>query len=344
MSISSEIIDLESYLSNAYSKVNDKGGTIPLNKNAQNLASAIDSIPTSSIIIIPPEAGTLTSISVTSNPTKTIYNEGEYFDFTGLVITALYSSGQQFDVTNSCTYTMNQPLQYGDSSILVTYESQTTTISITVNAVPVPAPSTCIGLYHFNSSALNEATGNSGTTTSSNYQAGKFGNAIKVDSTFISEAFSLPTDNSFTIEFWIKAHANWGYSNYYDSTFFFVYGSDYNSNLFTTSSNGSSGLYPNESNTGIASSHTIDSGYSGFDVKNWNHIALVVTNGTYSMFVNGVKSSHGNMKQRTYNKFRTGYEPSFAYSNSFLIDELMFCTSAKYTSNFTPPNAPYYIE
>ena len=116
MSVASEITALEGYLSSAYTKISEKGGTIPQNKNMQNLTTAIDSI--SGRIIIPPSAGTLTSISVTSNPTKLVYSEGEYFDFTGLVITATYSSGNQYDVTNSCTYTMNQPLQYGDSSIL----------------------------------------------------------------------------------------------------------------------------------------------------------------------------------------------------------------------------------
>ena len=299
MSVASELTALEGYMTSAYNKISDMGGTIPQNKNMQNLTNAIDSIPTSSIIIIPPSAGTLTSISVTSNPTKTTYNEGEYFDFSGLVVTALYSSGQQYDVTNSCTYTMNQPLQYGDTSISVAYETATTSISITVNAVPVPAPTTCIGLYHFNSSVLNEATGNSGTTTASNYQAGKFGNAIKVDSNFISEAFSLSTDDTFTVEFWIKAHSSWGYSNYYNLTFMFLYSSsEYNTYLFSTSSNGASGLYPDDTNNGIASSHTIDSGYTNFNIKNWNHIALVCTNGTYSMFVNGVKSSHRKFKTK----------------------------------------------
>ena len=44
MSIASTIASMQTNLSNAYDKVNDKGGTLPANKNLQNLADAIDSI------------------------------------------------------------------------------------------------------------------------------------------------------------------------------------------------------------------------------------------------------------------------------------------------------------
>ncbi len=46
MSISSEILAIANNVDLAYQKINDKGGTIPANKNLQNLASAIDSIST----------------------------------------------------------------------------------------------------------------------------------------------------------------------------------------------------------------------------------------------------------------------------------------------------------
>jgi len=44
MSIASVISSMQTNLSNAYTKINDKGGTLPANKNLENLASAIDSI------------------------------------------------------------------------------------------------------------------------------------------------------------------------------------------------------------------------------------------------------------------------------------------------------------
>ncbi len=54
MSIATELQNYNTYLTNAYDKVEDKGGTIPQNKNLQNLTNAIDSIQGGTII--PPEA------------------------------------------------------------------------------------------------------------------------------------------------------------------------------------------------------------------------------------------------------------------------------------------------
>lgn len=48
MSIASELTKLETDITNAYSAINTKGGTIPANKNTNNLASAISSISTGS--------------------------------------------------------------------------------------------------------------------------------------------------------------------------------------------------------------------------------------------------------------------------------------------------------
>ena len=45
MSIANEIATLKINITNAYNSINTKGGTIPTNKNTENLSSAIDSIP-----------------------------------------------------------------------------------------------------------------------------------------------------------------------------------------------------------------------------------------------------------------------------------------------------------
>lgn len=45
MSIASELLALQTHITNAYGAVNDKGGTIPANKNMANLDDAIASIP-----------------------------------------------------------------------------------------------------------------------------------------------------------------------------------------------------------------------------------------------------------------------------------------------------------
>lgn len=44
MSIASELLALQTHITNAYGAVNDKGGTIPASKNMANLATAIASI------------------------------------------------------------------------------------------------------------------------------------------------------------------------------------------------------------------------------------------------------------------------------------------------------------
>lgn len=46
MSIASELSALNGYILGAYDEINDKGGTVPANKNMANLASAISSIET----------------------------------------------------------------------------------------------------------------------------------------------------------------------------------------------------------------------------------------------------------------------------------------------------------
>ena len=46
MAISTELTKLNTNILNAYTKVGEKGGTVPANKNTSNLPSAIDSIPT----------------------------------------------------------------------------------------------------------------------------------------------------------------------------------------------------------------------------------------------------------------------------------------------------------
>lgn len=84
----------------------------------------------------------LSSIAITTPPTKTVYTEGETFDPTGMVVTATYSDSSTGDVTASCTYTpsTSTALTTSDTEITVSYTEnaveKTTTQAITVNALP----------------------------------------------------------------------------------------------------------------------------------------------------------------------------------------------------------------
>lgn len=349
MSVASEITALEGYLTNAYDKVNAKGGTLPQNKNMQNLTNAIDSIPTSSIIIIPPDAGTLTSISVTSAPTKTTYTEGEYFDFTGLVITATYSSGQQFDVTNSCTYVMNQPLQVSDTSILVTYESQTTTISIVVNAIPVPAPVSTTALFHFDNNMNNECGGSADIPSYSiTYVTGKFGMSAQPSGAYIKmNCPSISNSNlrsqPLTFECWLKFTGSLGYDSFYyrntysDSTF---------DRFFTSDTITSTGLKVRTSGTRpFASTCVVDNIPSSFDKTQWNHVAVCcLGDGTYKVYLNGTLACHGNITSTSDVGFRGASTYTSSSGNYGQIDEYLQCDYIKYNTDFVPNHAPYYLQ
>lgn len=351
MSVASELQDLQTYLGNAYSKINDKGGTIPQNKNMYNLSNAIDSIPTGSIIIIPPDAGTLTNLSITTNPTKMVYNEGEYFDFDGLVITATYSSGQQFDVTGSCTYTMNQPLLISDNNnVKATYEGLTVTILITVNAVPVPAPSTTTGLYHFNTSLLNEVSGNNAVAyyDTPSYGSGKFGQAVSGNIRL--EPVSITTNNlltsAYTFETWFKAGSIYDSlsdvimrevdSSHTKGSFFVGTFQNITSQGVKMSTATGAGIYS------FASTCTSDEIPSTFDISAFHHFAIVCNQGTYEVYLDGKLACHGNIadsyKSEIY-AIITNYQAA-----GQKWDEMLICNSAKYSSNFVPNSAPYYIQ
>lgn len=86
--------------------------------------------------------GALKSIAVTTPPTKTVYNETQTFDPTGMVVTATFStSGSHADWTEDVddyTYSPTTPLTPSNTSITISYTwnevEETTTQAITVNA------------------------------------------------------------------------------------------------------------------------------------------------------------------------------------------------------------------
>jgi len=92
----------------------------------------------------------LSSIAVTTPPTKITYNEGETFDPTGMVVTATYTDASTDDVTASCTYSPDGVLETTDTEITISYtenaETKTTTQAITVNEKPTYEVTYHVGL------------------------------------------------------------------------------------------------------------------------------------------------------------------------------------------------------
>lgn len=93
----------------------------------------------------------LSSIAITTAPTKTTYDEGDLFDATDMVVTATFADDSEEDVTSSCTWSPNGALTPTDTEITVSYTykevTKTATQDITVNAYTQP---TTISITNWN--------------------------------------------------------------------------------------------------------------------------------------------------------------------------------------------------
>lgn len=100
-----------------------------------------------------PTEKTLTSIAVTTNPTKTTYNVGEQADYAGLVVTATYSDGSTEAIAlASLTISGFSSSEAGTKTITVTYQGKTATFTVTVvDSTPAEDP-----LAEAKANAINE--------------------------------------------------------------------------------------------------------------------------------------------------------------------------------------------
>ena len=89
------------------------------------------------IFVVTVKAKSLTGISVSKNPTKLTYVEGEKLDTTGLVIKATYNNGTSANVTD-WTVSGYDANKVGKQTVTVTYGGKTATFTVTVEAAPKP--------------------------------------------------------------------------------------------------------------------------------------------------------------------------------------------------------------
>ena len=104
-------------------------------------------------------------------------------------------------------------------------------------------------------------------------------------------------------------------------------------------------LYFAGSNTIVAriGGATITSTTSAFSLNTWFHFALTRNNGSVKIFVNGVERASGSSSDNCIGQnIVVGgyYDASYLY-NGYIDDFRITKGVARYTSNFTPPTAPF---
>ena len=214
-----------------------------------------------------------------------------------------------------------------------------------------------LALYHFNSDFLDSSGNNrhlTGTATISSVQSKFGGNSAYFDGstsslTSVAGAFPALDSSDFTMEFWMHYTGAVSESDYdYMAWLGEVGGSDFIAPRLSDNSYGDGYAlhmqYRNGSGTWLST--TLGTANRSTLRNVWAHIAFVRTGGTtYKTYVNGVLSQSAVTSLLSFNAAMTlilGAKNAAGASRYMgYIDEFRLSNAAIYTTNFTPPTAPF---
>lgn len=145
----------------------------------------------------------------------------------------------------------------------------------------------------------------------------------------------IPTDDDFTIEFWVKPNAT---ETRYD--------------MVTTTGQGNGRLICNTSTTGSqwqffvghTSGNILLTSTSTYEANTWYHYAAVRNGGDWYLFIDGDLEASTTGASRTIENTNTVIGRRSNQSTMYLngnMDEFLISDTAKYTTSFTPDSTPF---